>query len=103
MILIFLALSFLLAPETKNGTKNQGNSSAIHIGIDTGHFFSENIDTPTFRTDEYDNQDIEHTERLINSNTESPKSKLQETRSFIVSRTMFHPLIYDLPPPHSHC
>lgn len=103
LVLIFLAFSFLLKSEVNTDTTILGNRSAVYVGIYTGHFFSENIDTPTFRTDDYDNPDIELTESPVKRYIETRKSKLRNSRPAALSRTMFHPLIYDLPPPHSHC
>jgi len=103
LVLILLAFSFLLKSEANTDTSIQGNRSAVYVGIYTGYFFSENIDTPVVRTDDYDTPDIELTESPVKRHIETTKSKLRNSRPVALSRTMFHPLIYDLPPPHSHC
>ncbi|MCK3685214.1 hypothetical protein [Maribellus sp. YY47] len=103
LVLIFLAFSFLLRSEVESISKIQGNSSTVYVGVYTGHVFSENIDTPAFRTDDYDNPDIELTESPVKRYTETTQGNLATNRPAAKTRTMYHPLFYDLPPPYSHC
>ncbi len=103
LVLIFLAFGFLLRPETNTGTIIRDNRSAVYVGIYTGHIFSDNIDTPTFRSDDYDHPDIALTESPVKRYTETTKNELKDTGPVDKTRTMYHLYIYDLPPPNSHC
>lgn len=103
LVLIVLAFSLLLRFETKASTKIEENSSVVCVDIYTGHFFSDNLGTPASRTDEYDTPDIALTETPVKRYTQTTKKKLINARPTPRSRTMFYPLLYDLPPPDSHC
>jgi hypothetical protein len=103
LVLLFLAVSFLLRSETNTGAKIKDDRSAVNAGTFTCYFFSEKVDTPAFRTDDTDGTETALAERPVKREMEITKGRIKNTSPAVISKTIFHTLIYDLPPPYSFC
>ena len=101
LVLILIAFAFLFGTAFHESQNSQYTVPGIHASArSTFSHQTSTLNQPASDLDDSDSQEVELTESLVKYVSKIENGTIKTFRTVIFTPALYHPLIFDLPPPH---